>query len=256
MTDIVSGHPAIDRYLADGYASVPGMSSRFAAAICGHLMRRQSGLGIAGHMVEIGPFEGRFFIAMALGLAEGEVALGIDLFDWPDGGVRERFLSNCRACGVNPDHFSVWQTDSSALAPDDLKARLNGEVRFFHIDGTHACENLASDLELAHAVLHPVGVIAVDDMLHPGYPTLITAVLDFLSRRPEMRVLCIIDREDITAAAKFLLCRADAVALYERDLMETFARFHFIMGADMVSHLALVLTPQPRLPDVRTASKN
>ena len=58
---------------------------------------------------------------------------------------------------------------------------------------------------------------------------------------------CIVDREDIVAAAKFLLCRADAVALYERDLMETFAAFQLIMGADMVSHLALVLTPRPRL---------
>ena len=59
---------------------------------------------------------------------------------------------------------------------------------------------------------------------------------------------CIVDREDIVAAAKFLLC-ADAVALYERDLMETFAAFQLIMGADMVSHLALVLTAA-RLADV------
>jgi predicted O-methyltransferase YrrM len=254
MTDIVSGHAAIDRYLADGYQRVQGMSSRFAAAICGHIIRRQSGLGISGHMVEIGPFEGRFFIAMALGLAAGEIALGIDLFDWPDAGVRERFLRNCRSCGVS-ERVSVWQTDSGAVAPDALRERLGGTARFFHIDGTHACESLMSDLELALAVLHPAGVIAVDDMLHPGYPTLITAVLDFLSRHPEMRVLCIIDREDVVAAAKFLLCRADAVALYEQDLMETFAPFHFILGADMVSHLALVLTPQPRLADIRTSAE-
>ena len=56
--------------------------------------------------------------------------------------------------------------------------------------------------------------------------------------------------EDIVGAAKFLLCRADAVALYERDLMTSFAAFHFILGADMVTHLALVLTPRPRLAEV------
>src|SRR5207247_8213866 len=66
-----------------------------------------------------------------------------------------------------------------------------------------------------------------DDMLHPGYPTLITAVLDYLSRHPEMRVMCIVDRESITAAAKFLLCRIDAAARYEQNLMTSFARFHF-----------------------------
>ena len=65
--DIASGHPAIDRYLGESYEQLRGMSSRFAAAICGHLIRRQSELAIAGDLVEIGTFEGRFFIAMALG---------------------------------------------------------------------------------------------------------------------------------------------------------------------------------------------
>ena len=67
MIDIASGHAAIDRYLADGYLRVRGMSSRFTAAICGHLIRRQTARGIGGDIAEIGAFEGRFFIAMALG---------------------------------------------------------------------------------------------------------------------------------------------------------------------------------------------
>src|ERR1700756_179144 len=69
MLDIASGHPAIDLYLSQSYERVRGMSSRFAAAICGHLIRRQTALGIDGDLVEVGTFEGRFFIAMALGLA-------------------------------------------------------------------------------------------------------------------------------------------------------------------------------------------
>ena len=46
---IVSGHPAVDRYLAEGFGAVPGMSSRFATAICGHLVRRQTELGVKGY---------------------------------------------------------------------------------------------------------------------------------------------------------------------------------------------------------------
>ena len=251
MIDIASGHPAIDRYLADGYARVRGMSSRFAAAICGHLIRRQSELGVSGDMVEIGTFEGRFFIAMALGLAAGEHALGIDRFDWPDAGVQARFRDNCAAAGLARDCLTAWQEDSRALDPEALRGTLAGRsARFIHIDGEHSHECLSHDLELAHAVLHPSGVIALDDMLHPAYPMLITAVLDYLARHPEMRVMCIIDREDISAAAKFLLCRAEAVALYEQDLMASFARFHFIVGADVMGELTLVLTPEPRLGDV------
>ena len=93
---IRSGIPAVDRYLDAGYATVPGMSSRFAAAICCGLLRIQSELGVTGPVVEVGPFEGRFFIALAHALAGGETALGIDLFDWPNPQVIDRFEANCR----------------------------------------------------------------------------------------------------------------------------------------------------------------
>ena len=252
MIDIVSGHAAIDRYLADGYERVRGMSSRFAAAICGHVIRRQTELGVAGDIVEIGTFEGRFFIALALGLADGEAALGIDTFHWPDDGVLARLSANCAAHGLAGDRYSAWKADSRNVTADELRAKLGGRpVRFFHIDGDHYYQSLSNDLELAHAVLHPDGVICVDDMLHPEYPTLITAVLDYLARHPEMRVVCIIDREDIVAAAKFLLCRSEAVARYEQDLMASFKPFHYVMGAELVTHWAVVLTPKPRIVEIK-----
>ena len=49
-----------------------------------------------------------------------------------------------------------------------------------------------------------------------------------------------------SAAAKFLLCRAEALPLYEQDLMTSFARFHYIVGGDVMGRLTLVLTPEPR----------
>ena len=70
-----SGLAAVDRYLDAGYATVPGMSSRFAAAICCGLLRVQSEMGVTGPVAEIGPFEGRFFIALAHALKDGETAL-------------------------------------------------------------------------------------------------------------------------------------------------------------------------------------
>ena len=251
MIEISSGHPAIDRYLDEGYESVRGMSSRFAAAICGHVIRRQTELGISGDIAEIGTFEGRFFIALALGLAPGENAVGFDLFDWPNERVLDRMIAHCDRNGLDPARYVAWKANTRDIAPDALRARLaTGQVRFFHIDGEHEDIPLGVDLELAHAVMHPKGIIALDDMLHPGYPTLIVTVLAYLKRHPEMVVMCIIDREDIVAAAKFLICRKDAVELYEKDLMETFARFHFVVGADVNGHFTLVLTPQPRLAEV------
>ena len=254
MLDIASGHPAIDLYLAQSYERVRGMSSRFAAAICGHLIRRQSALGIGGELVEIGTFEGRFFIAMALGLASDEKALGIDRFDWPDSGVEGRFLANCAAHGIAPDRYSSWKTDSRAITSGELRERLGDRpIRFVHIDSHHSRECLTNDLELVAPVLHRDGIICLDDMLHPGYPMVISAVFDYFARHPEMRLLCVVDREDIVAAPKFLICRVDALPLYEQDLLSAFSRFHFTLNADMETYVALVLTPRPRLAEVEPA---
>jgi predicted O-methyltransferase YrrM len=251
MIDISSGDARLDAFLADGYLRVRGMSSRFAAAICGHVLRRQSALGITGDVLEIGTFEGRFFIAMAMLLAPGEHALGIDVFTWPSPRVYDHLLQNCASAGLAPESFTAWKIDTRGITAEDLRARLPaGRARFIHIDGQHTADCLRRDLALAQAVLHPRGVIALDDMLHPGYPTLIATVLDHLERHPQMRVLCIIDRESITAAAKFLICHVEAVAAYEHDLMTRFKPFHYALGADVRGHLTLVLTPDPTLPQV------
>jgi len=63
-----------------------------AATICGHLLRRQSELGIRGSVTEIGTFEGRFFIALGLAVGEGEHAYGFGLFSWPGSEVQRRYL--------------------------------------------------------------------------------------------------------------------------------------------------------------------
>jgi hypothetical protein len=248
---VSSGDPAIDRYLTGRYYRVPGMSSRFAAAICGRLIRHQTTLGIDGDLVEIGTLEGRFFIAMALGLAPGQKALGIDRFDWPDPGVEQRFIANCTFHGVPRDRYVAWRTDSREITPGDLRKKLvERPIRFAHIDGHHSRECLTNDLDLVDPLLHRDGVICLDDMLHPGYPMMITAVLDYLARRPEMQLLCVIDREDVAAAPKFLVCRKESRALYEDDLQKAFSQFHYIINADMETYSALVLTPRPRLDDV------
>jgi hypothetical protein len=250
MLDIASGHPAIDLYLADSYERVRGMSSRFAAAICGHLIRRQSETGIGGGLVEIGTFEGRFFIAMALGLAPGERALGIDRFDWPDADIEGRFHANCAAHGIG-DRYVSWKADSRDITSGGVQEKLGGRlVRFVHIDSHHSRECLTNDLELVTPLLHRSGIICLDDMLHPGYPMVVSAVLDYFVRHPQMRLLCVVDREDIVAAPKFLICGVDVLESYEQDLLNAFSRFHFVLNADMETYFALVLTPRPRLAEV------
>jgi hypothetical protein len=246
-----SGIASVDRYLEAGYGTVPGMSSRFAAAVCGGLMRIQGGLGVTGPVVEIGPFEGRFFIALCHALAPGEVALGIDLFDWPNPEVVDRFEANCARHGVPPERRITWKADSRTMRPQELFDKLGGRrVRFFHVDGEHSRSALTKDLELATAVLAPEGVIVLDDMLHPGYPTLMVAVHEYLGRHPEMCVLAIIDRETVVAATKFVLCRTDWFKRYEERLLETYKDNVWPLGADFEPHWCLVLSLDTRLAEI------
>ncbi len=246
-----SGIAAVDAYLDEGYASVVGMSSRFAAAVCCGLMRIQTELGVGGPVAEIGPFEGRFFIALAHALAPSERALGIDLFDWPNAQVIDRFEANCAKHGVPAERRITWKADSRTMAPQNLLAKLGGErPRFVHVDGEHSRAALTRDLELATAVLAPGGVIVLDDMLHPGYPTLMVAVHEYLGRHPEMCVLCIIDRETVVAATKFVLCRTDWFKRYEERLLEAYKANVWPLGADFEPHWCLVLSLDTRLAEI------
>ncbi len=245
-----SGNPALERYLANGYETVRGMSSLFAATICSRVMLHQTELGIAGHFAEIGTFEGRFFIAMALALANDERALGIDTFEWPDAKLYDRFNGHCARFGLDAARYCALKADTKNLSAHDLRNALRGPVRFWHIDGDHRRDSLLADLDLAHAVMHPQGILCLDDMLHPGYPLLVVAVHDWLKANPDMRLLAIVDREDIVAAAKFMLCRAEAVNLYETYLMQAFKPYHWPLASDWESYIGVVLTPHPRLAEI------
>jgi hypothetical protein len=243
-----SGIKAADDYIAGPYMSVVGMSSQFAAGICCGLLRIQTEAGVRGPVVEIGPFEGRFFIALAKSLAPGEVALGIDLFDWPNPQVQDRFIANCDRHGVPPEQRIVWKTDSRHMKPEELLAKLGGKrPRFIHIDGEHSRQALSADLERATAAMAPEGLIVLDDMLHPGYPTLMVAVQEYLERHPEMCVLAIIDRETIVAATKFVLCRKDWFKRYEDALLAAYKDNVWPLGADFEPHWCLVLSLDTRL---------
>ena len=242
-----SGLFAVDHYLDTGFSSVRGMSSRFAAAICARLLASQTEAGIGGGAAEIGTFEGRFFIALAKAMPVGETLIGIDSFDWPDEGVMQRFLDNCAAQGLIPATYLAMKADSRQMSPDDLTSRAGGPLRFMHVDGEHTDDHLSKDIRLAAGCVSDDGLIVLDDMLHPGYPTLVLTVQAFLHEQPDWRVAAIIDREDIVAAPKFVLCRTARFEFYQQALREAFPQKIWPMPGDFRDYHALVLTPNPIL---------
>ena len=224
------------------------MSSRFAAAMVGQMMRLQTEFGVVGSFAEIGAFEGRFFIALAHALEPGQTALGMDVFTWPNEGVMARFEANCQRHGVAADHRVTWKVDSGKTTPAELLAKAGGQrVRLFHIDGEHSQAALTADLELATATMADGGLIVLDDMLHPGYPTLYLAVDAYLKRHPDWTVLAVLDRVSIVAATKFVLVQKTWFKRYEDRLLVTAKDFVWPMGAGFEPHWCLVLALDTRL---------
>jgi predicted O-methyltransferase YrrM len=256
MTGSISKIPspesaAVSAYLANGYDSVVGMSSRFAAATCARLLRLQTEEGVTGPIAEIGAFEGRFFIALAHALEPDEIALGIDIFSWPNPEVKDRFEANCFRHGIAPSRRVTVKGDSGAMWPADLIGHAGGEaLRFIHIDGEHSRAALAKDLALATACLKDGGLIVLDDMLHPGYPTLMVAVQAYLDANPKIVPLCVIDRETIVGATKFVLCQKSWFERYQARMLTIFADFIWPLGADFEPHWCLVLSQDTRLAEI------
>jgi predicted O-methyltransferase YrrM len=245
------GHPAVAAYLADGYDSVVGMSSRFAAAICARLLRLQTEEGVSGPIAEIGTFEGRFFIALAHALEPGEIALGIDIFEWPDAGVKNRFEANCLRHGIAPERRVTIKGDAGTMTPAELLAHARGEtLRLIHIDGEHSRAALTKDLALATTCLAEGGLIVLDDMLHPGYPTLMVTVQNYLEAHPEIVPLCIIDRETIVAATKFVLCQRGWFECYQTRMLDIFKEQIWPLGAGFEPHWCPVLSLDTRLAQI------
>ena len=152
----------------------------------------------------------------------------------------------CPRSGASPG-----RPTAAPCSPAELLAKLGGRrPRFIHIDGEHSRAALTKDLELATAVLAPAGVIVLDDMLHPGYPTLMVAVHEYLRAIPRCACCAIIDRETVVAATKFVLCRTDWFKRYEEKLLEAYKDNVWPLGADFEPHWCLVLSLDTRLADI------
>jgi DNA-binding transcriptional LysR family regulator len=230
-------------YLNSRYASVPGMSSHFAAKLAVALIESQAAAGVSGSLAEIGVYEGRFFIAMALAAGETDLCLAIDRFHWPDSAIEARFLGHCRDACIPPANLRVLKSSSGDLTADGVAAALGAPARFVHIDGDHTYAALHHDLGLATVNLAPKGIIFVDDMLHPLYPELTLAVADFLKDNTDFGLAAVVDRESFSAACKFVLCRTSAISDIETWASRHFTAQIYRKRARFCGHKALILRP-------------
>jgi hypothetical protein len=147
-------------------------------------LTRQQELTEPGDLLEIGAYMGKSAIFMGGYLRPGETFTVCDLFDSPaqdDANSREMRHSYAtltrRSFEANylsfHDELPTVIQGLSSLVRDRVPA---ASCRFAHIDGSHMYEHVHGDIEDTRALLHPHGIVALDDYRSEHCPGVAAAV--------------------------------------------------------------------------------
>jgi hypothetical protein len=142
--------------------------------------RYQREHAIKGDALEIGVFQGRFFLALMAALDDDEIAVAVDIFDEQTlnidlsghGSETLRiFHENVRQHAHNPAALKILAGDSMVLRPQDVLTNSphNG-FRLISVDGGHTAEHVMNDLGLAADIIVGGGAIFLDDFHSPHWP--------------------------------------------------------------------------------------
>jgi len=236
----------LDGYLATGQHEVPGFLTGIAAAGLRAMLTAQEQHAIRGPMAEIGTYQGRTFVALALALRAEEHLLGVDLFTYAGHEFEAALRANLDRFGVAPSRYALHRGASGDLAPQDWQRLLGAPARLVHIDGDHRLDAVRHDLGLAASYLAPGGAILVDDVFHPWYPDSTTSVIDFLRAQEAFRAVAIFNREEglMRGGPKLLIARAADEATYRDALLSAMPDQVEAAEAGFLTSRPLVLGPE------------
>jgi hypothetical protein len=180
---------------------VDGFLNRKQALIWGFLLGLQDESGVGGDIVEIGVYKGR---SAALLAAASAPEATIHLVDPHKAEEIDELLTEV-ATGLA---VKYWQCSSEAAEVGAELKRLEGAVRFFHIDGRHNAAFVRRELGLASQAIGAKGLICVDDFFSDRYPEVTLGAFDFL--RENQASLALV----FCAFNKCYICRRDDHEFY------------------------------------------
>ena len=213
-------HPHEDWFAVGGGAEkIQGFISARAARAITAILTDQKERGVLGSLAEIGAYNGKTFIGMALAARPQESVLGLDIFP---GSMVEDLTANLKALlpTENPANVRLIKTDSTKLATVDWIRLLGAPVRFAHIDGDHTRDAVLSDMSLVSSHLAEEAVVVIDDYLHDWFPDVTEGVIDGLKISKNLRPVAVIPRSGpLMKGGTKLVCATPKAWAGCRDLM-------------------------------------
>jgi hypothetical protein len=175
--------PERARFLTESLQGVEGFLHASTALYLAGIEVAQRGK-VFGGIAEIGVHKGKSFLAMTVGLPEGDEAVGIDIFDAQhlnaDGhsvdALRD-FKGHLERFGLR-DRVQIVEGSSLELEKDGFLDP-GRRFRLFSVDGGHLAHHVLNDLRIAEATLVEGGVVAADDLLHQHFLGVLTGVFQY-----------------------------------------------------------------------------
>jgi hypothetical protein len=159
--------------------AVSGWFGVHSYALWRSLLDFQKAEGMRGDLFEIGVWRGRSAMVLASYQEQGETLYLCDL-KVDDAAIRAAFES-VGAAGRKVVAISA----PSSVLPGRLDLRaLHQSVRWMHIDGEHTGSAVYSEIELAHQIVRPDGLVVIDDFFSPRYPANTTEAVRYLEKNP------------------------------------------------------------------------
>lgn len=171
-------------YLRRGLGTVPGWLTVVDAAILLAVADSQASAGTRGDLLEIGAYEGASAILLGYLRCPGERLLVCDLFAQPADGAESRAEQSRYYAGLTRQRFEANYRRFHAELPEVIEAPsvslsslgLGPVFRLVHVDGSHAYEDVRTDLASSRQLLAPGGVLAIDDISAGHVPGVAAAV--------------------------------------------------------------------------------
>jgi len=133
----------------------------------------------SGDLFEIGVWKGRSASLLATYCKPGEKLYLCDL-ELDEPAVRSAFAT----VDAKPQDVVPLSGPSSTLPGRlDLKA-MHQSVRWMHIDGEHTGTAVYTELELAHRIVGPQGLVIIDDFFTSRYPANTTETVRYMEKNP------------------------------------------------------------------------
>ena len=159
-------------------AGVEGWFSDMSAALWDAFLCYQEArrIRIMGDMLEIGTAFGRAALMLGLHGRPGDVVRLIDAHAASAEGAAALVARHSASVVVGLNLFS------ERADMEFIPAR---GTRFMHIDGDHGRWALHNDLDIAHRVVGPEGMVVLDDFLSPQFLGVTVGAIEWMARNPQ-----------------------------------------------------------------------